>query len=78
MIAAPAATKVVSHLPTSRMAAITCICLLSLLSLVADSPAGQHSLEKRQTTVSKSRLAFSNCPFIIPLHLQSSQGKCQN
>merc|ERR1719251_146419 len=33
------------------MASITCICLLSLLSLVAGSPAGQHSLEKRQTTV---------------------------
>merc|ERR1719173_357365 len=33
------------------MASFTCICLLSLLSLVAGSPAGQHSLEKRQTTV---------------------------
>merc|ERR1712217_18275 len=44
---------VVSHLPTSnyRMVSFTCICLLSLLSLVAGSPAGQHSLEKRQTTV---------------------------
>ena len=53
MIAAPAATKVISHLPTSkcRMASITCICLLSLISLMAGSPVGQHSLEKRQTTV---------------------------
>ena len=62
MIAAPAATKVVSHLPTSRMAAITCICLLSLLSLVADSPAGQHSLEKRQTTVTFPSLTDEYLP----------------
>ena len=69
----------VNHSPLmTRMASFTCICLLSLLSLVAGSPAGQHSLEKRQTTVSKSRLAFSNCLFIIRLHLQSSQRNCQN
>merc|ERR1712037_824592 len=41
---------VVSQLPppTHRMSTFTSICLLSLL---ASSPAGQHSLEKRQTTV---------------------------
>jgi len=33
------------------MSTFSSICLLSLLSLVAGSPAGQHSLEKRQTTV---------------------------
>ena len=33
------------------MASITYICLLSLTSLVAGSPVGQHSLEKRQITV---------------------------
>merc|ERR1712241_1414032 len=33
------------------MSTFTSICLLSLLSLVAGSPVGQHSLEKRQTTV---------------------------
>ena len=59
----------------TRMASITCICLLSLLSLVAGSPAGQHSLEKRQTTVSKSRLAFSNCLFITPFTFAVKSGK---
>merc|ERR1712038_949864 len=44
---------VVSQLPPSkyRMTTFTSICLLALLSLVAGSPTGQHSIEKRQTTV---------------------------
>jgi len=33
------------------MTTFTSICLLALLSLVAGSPTGQHSIEKRQTTV---------------------------
>ena len=37
--------------PGSAIAPIAYICLLSLTTVVAGSPVGQHSLEKRQTTV---------------------------
>ena len=58
------------------MTTFTSICLLALLSLVAGSPTGQHSIEKRQTTVSKSKLAFPNYLFINPV--PSKSGKSQN